>query len=253
MWSPMWLSENGLGLLSFKLTFGEIALWNQTGLFAGPFLAGFLVRFWLQGRQGVRELWRQTFHWKAYPLSYLTALIGVPVAIICAYIFTSGIDVLAGPFIVFVPLYILFFIGGPLQEEPGWRGVALPLMQQRWHPLTAAFFLGIVHCFWHTPLFFVEDWDSDGLGISHLASYFVLVVALSVVLCWLANREQGNILTAIIAHNGVNWGLMTVGEPANLWPAALALVLLALLVAVFRGPRLDAQEPLNHKVQPIEK
>lgn len=236
----MWLSQNGLGLIPVKLSFGEVALWNQAGLFAGPFLAAFLVSFWLRGRRGVRELWSRMFHWKAHPATYVVALVGVPLVIICAYVFIFGVGVAAGSLSAVIPLYLLFFIGGPLQEEPGWRGVALPLMQRRWHPLVAAVLLGIVHCCWHAPLFLVDDWDSDGFGVSHLASYFVLVLALSIVLSWLANFNRGNIVTAIIAHNGVNWGLMFVGEPANLWPAALALVALALVIVLFRGPLLDA-------------
>ncbi|MDO4686373.1 MAG: hypothetical protein Q4A92_07465, partial [Corynebacterium sp.] len=105
LWSPMWLSQNGLGLIPVKLSFGEVALWNQAGLFAGPFLAAFLVSFWLRGRRGVRELWSRMFHWKAHPATYVVSLVGVPLVIICAYVFIFGVGVAAGSLSAVIPLY----------------------------------------------------------------------------------------------------------------------------------------------------
>jgi membrane protease YdiL (CAAX protease family) len=45
---------------------------------------------------------------------------------------------------------ITLFIG-PVGEEFGWRGVALPLLQRRFAPLWASLILGTIWGVWHLP------------------------------------------------------------------------------------------------------
>ncbi|MEV0581285.1 CPBP family glutamic-type intramembrane protease [Nonomuraea sp. NPDC050310] len=125
-----------------------------------------------------------------------------------------------------------------MQEEPGWRGVALPHLQRRLHPLPAALLLGVVHCFWHALLFLIREWDTARSDPGQLLAYLVLTVSLSVVLSWLTNGSGGSLLLAILGHNSVNWALFAVatltGHPvATTWPAALGLTLLAVVAARF--------------------
>jgi membrane protease YdiL (CAAX protease family) len=49
-------------------------------------------------------------------------------------------------------LVLVLLIGGPLGEEPGWRGYALPILQRRFGPVTGALVLGLVWAVWHLPL-----------------------------------------------------------------------------------------------------
>lgn len=49
-------------------------------------------------------------------------------------------------------LYVLV-LGGPLGEELGWRGYALPLLQRAHEPLWATAVLGVTWAVWHAPLF----------------------------------------------------------------------------------------------------
>jgi membrane protease YdiL (CAAX protease family) len=43
-------------------------------------------------------------------------------------------------------------LDGPLGEEPGWRGYALPQLQTGRAPLGAALILGLFVALWHLPL-----------------------------------------------------------------------------------------------------
>jgi len=45
-------------------------------------------------------------------------------------------------------------LGGPLFEEPGWRGFALPRLEARFGPLCASMLLALLWVGWHLPLFF---------------------------------------------------------------------------------------------------
>jgi membrane protease YdiL (CAAX protease family) len=51
-------------------------------------------------------------------------------------------------------------LGGPLFEEPGWRGFALPRLESRFGPLRASLILGTVWAAWHLPLFLYPGWSS---------------------------------------------------------------------------------------------
>lgn len=130
--------------------------------------------------------------------------------------------------------FVVFLVGGPLQEEPGWRGFALPRLQQRLQPTAAAIVLGVVHCVWHAPLFLTREWDTPRRSPLDLLAYLLLVVSLSVVLAWGSNSARGSLLPAILGHNSVNWTLtmlpvVTGRSIDSVWPAALGLSALALM------------------------
>ncbi|WP_420028571.1 CPBP family intramembrane glutamic endopeptidase [Halorussus lipolyticus] len=53
--------------------------------------------------------------------------------------------------LVFVSFVTIALIGGG-NEEPGWRGFALPKLQERYAPVPATLILGVVWAFCHLPL-----------------------------------------------------------------------------------------------------
>lgn len=254
-WSPWWLSASGLGLLQFRLPLGAIVVVNQVGLFAGPFLASMLVHRVLYGSTRAREFLRRIFQFRTGWRALAMALIAVPAVIVVAYLLLGGrvVDGFAASSIVAVVVtYVVYLLGGPIQEEPGWRGTALPLLQGNLGPVGAAVVVGVLHTFWHTPLFFTEEWDTARGDAGQLVAYLVAVVSLSVVLTWIWNRSRGSVLPAILAHNGLNWALllssMLLGEEiADTWPAALAMLALAVAVIVWTRGRLglDGQAQLT--------
>jgi uncharacterized protein len=59
-----------------------------------------------------------------------------------------------------VPLFfanflLVFIAGGPLGEEFGWRGYALPAMQEYMSWRSASLLLGTIWGIWHLPLLFL--------------------------------------------------------------------------------------------------
>lgn len=246
-WSPWWLSRSGLGVLPLQLPFSAITGINQLGLFAGPFAAALIVSRVADGREGLRLLLRRVTQWRADPLWYVLALVAIPLAAALCYLFLSA-DALTFPGEIggvglLLASYIIYLLGGPLQEEPGWRGFALPRLQERLHPVAAALALGVVHCFWHAPLFLTAEWDTPRQGPGQFLAYLVMVVSMSFVLSWLANGSGGSVMLAILGHNSINWALLTVGEligepVANTWPAAVGLSVLALIAIIGTRGRL---------------
>jgi membrane protease YdiL (CAAX protease family) len=260
LWSPWWLSRSGVGVLPFELPFVAVAGVNQLGLFAGPFASALLVTRVVEGRGGASRLLRRLAQWRAHPFWHVLALVLIPAAAGLGYLWLPGATVtLDGGVIaglgVLTGTYLTYLLGGPLQEEVGWRGFALPRLQARLSPVAAALALGVVHCLWHAPLFLTAEWDTARGGPSQFLAYLLLVVSLSIVLSWLSNGSRGSVLLAILGHNGVNWALFAAGALAGRavddnWPAALGLAALAIItIAVTRGrlgcraTRADGGEP----------
>ena len=99
-------------------------------------------------------------------------------------------------FIFFLPN----LIGGPLGEEGGWRGYALPRLQRRFNPATSSIILGFLWANWHLPLI-----------VNHVYNvtwwqFVLLTIAASIFLTFTYNISNGNILSAIAVHGVYNVG-----------------------------------------------
>ncbi|WP_419319082.1 lysostaphin resistance A-like protein [Caulobacter sp. ErkDOM-E] len=143
-------------------------------------------------------------------------------------------DVLvATPLILFTTAQILTN-SGPLGEELGWRGYALPRLLDRWPPLIAGGALGVIWTIWHIPAFLFSGIVATPL--SDLGWYALGTVALSLLMTWLFLRTRGSVLIAgIIPHFVIN-GLGVVGAWRTRPAEAIALALLAMALFVFWPP-----------------
>ncbi|MEV8135583.1 CPBP family intramembrane glutamic endopeptidase [Microbacterium aurantiacum] len=200
------------------------------------------------GVEACASFWRRLVQWRARLLWWALALAAIPLAAGIGYLLRPGTTFVAeeggaAMLGLLTSTYLIYLLGGPIQEEPGWRGFALPRLQQRLHPVTAALLLGVIHCFWHAPLFLTDEWDTARQEPSQYLAYLILVVSLSFVLSWLYNGSRGSVLMVILGHNGVNWALFTVGALTGLvaasnWPAALGLAGFAIVAIIATRGRL---------------
>ena len=113
--------------------------------------------------------------------------------------------------LLFLLPVILVTDTGPLGEEFGWRGFALPRLLQRQRPLAAALILGVIWWAWHLPTFFIPALSQSRLSI---AIFLVNTVALSVIMTWLYQRTRGDLLLMILVHLAANY-CGAIGIPFN--------------------------------------
>ena len=100
-------------------------------------------------------------------------LVGVPVIVLLGAIVVPGVlgsfQPLIVPLLVGYPLAFAttFFLGGPLGEEPGWRGFALPRLQGRSGPLVGSLILGVLWALWHLPTVLERGVDTAPTACEH--------------------------------------------------------------------------------------
>jgi membrane protease YdiL (CAAX protease family) len=115
---------------------------------------------------------------------------------------------------------------GPLGEELGWRGYALPRLLMKWNALTASIVLGLVWTLWHVPAFFLAG--VMGQSFSGFGWWALDTFGFTVVITWLFLRANGNVLVAgLIPHFVIN-GMGAVGAWLSRPAEAVALALVAL-------------------------
>lgn len=201
------------------------------GAFAGPTLAAFIVTAVQSGRTGVRQLLGRYVQWRAGIQWYLLVLFGPLLALTVGAIPFLGLSILSAfidnaPQIAsfYLPVLVVGIILGPLWEEPGWRGFALPRLQQRSGSVAGSVILGLLWSLWHLPAF-LGGWLGP-LTLSTFTSQLLGTVASSIIITWVYNNTRGSLLLMILFHASFNAALAYGGRilPTPLPAATASLV-----------------------------
>jgi uncharacterized protein len=166
----------------------------------GPLVAALVVIGVAEGSRGYRDLGARMIRWRVGWIWWCVAL-GTPLAVL-ALAATANVTIWGAPAPVLAEvswaglaaaLAVRFVnpLDGPLGEEPGWRGYALPLLQADRAPLAAGLVLAPVVALWHLPLV------TSGL-LAPIA--LVVTFAITLVYVWLFNRTGGSVLMTLAFH-----------------------------------------------------
>lgn len=181
----------------------------------GPTVAGIVMTGVVAGKEGLLRLRQRIRQWRIGGLWYLLILLGIPALLLLGIVVQpgtlAGFQGLTPALLVSYPLTFvaIFFGGGPLGEEIGWRGFALPRLQPRYGPLWGTLLLGVLWTFWHLPDFLTPaQGGGPGTGLAtfltNLSIFMLLVLSLAIILTWIFNHTRGSIFAALLAHAGVN-------------------------------------------------
>jgi len=245
------------GLLWVGATFTLQPQWVGTVIMTasafGPSLAGVITVALFDGPLGLKRwikqclLWRIGWGWYAIaafaPLSIMVSALALHAAM--------GGTVPPSPAAGSLWLSALIFgqillLGGPLGEEFGWRGYALPALTHgvgwRW----ASLVVGSVWALWHLPLFFIPGMAQANMP---MALFMASSVALSVIFARLSVNTRFSVLPAIVLHWSVNagsWAIPVTPHGGVMLPYYLVMGLLfifAVLVFLNPGPVPSKESP----------
>ncbi len=220
--------------------------------------AGIILAAVEGGKRAVRELLRRVLIWRVGLGWWLFALLFpvVPTtgALYLAALFgKQAIDWtgIAPLYNLFPVLFLLIAFAG-LGEEFGWRGSAVPRLQNRYNALLTSLIIGVLHAVWHTPLFFVEGVIQHTMAqevgfVPAFLGYSVFILALAIQLTWLFNNTKGSVLLVAVYHGAVNaWnGYIDIyrGQMAGIYAYTALMIVVSIIVVIVYGPK----NPLTHK------
>ena len=175
----------------------------------GPLAAALMVIGLAEGRAGFRAWGRRLIRWRVGWVWYAVALLLPPLMALVTGFANMALGAPApglaqvtwsGLLAVFA-VRLVNPLDGPLGEEPGFRGYALPLLQARWAPLRSAALLGVVVALWHVPLVVFGQLSLIGLPTTFAITFLYV---------WLFNRTGGSVLLTYLFHDAQ--GTFTVGS-----------------------------------------
>lgn len=226
----------------------------------GPSVAAAVLIVARRGWAGLRFELAEQWKWHL-PFSFWVLILFAPALMVITAIFVAqGLGAPEGqwqdPSQLFLTLPVFLYVlilGGPLGEEFGWRGFALPHLEQRIHPTAAVVLLGLVWGLWHLPLFWVEGTIQQQ---TPLTAFLAQTTVTSVIYGWLWNATRS--LPAVIAiHATTNTtvGLLPVlpeaaGSLIPLWTAISLAAGLALVLIVWTKGRLGYARTLRSNTVP---
>jgi membrane protease YdiL (CAAX protease family) len=202
IWIPLVASRYDLG--PFAIAEGTSNLVHLLGVLM-PATVAIVLTARSEGRLGVGRLlgrlriWRVGWRWWA---AAVVAPPGLAVAIGLGWNLAGGsppvqpVDDLA---VGLLAVNAVFLLIASLGEEIGWRGVALPGLEQRGTALRASLVLGLLWATWHLPFWMLQD-ATDQFGVGYLVLNVLFIVAGTVYITWFFNHTRFSILLPVAFH-----------------------------------------------------
>jgi membrane protease YdiL (CAAX protease family) len=253
------ISENGNLVLFFLIAFAwswffwmlQICGFNLYLAPFGPFIAAFLLTYFQEDNEGVKKLLRKGSDPRIGKIWYIPALFLWPFitgfSILVASLTGDSIPelvMLSQPWLILWNFVYIFFLGGPLQEEFGWRGYALSRLQLRHSALVSSVVLGVIWAVWHLPLNLMY-WlgPQYEVGIAMFLSTVILFVFVSILFTWLYNNTGGSIFAALIFHTMLNLSTYVVfpvfeTETGPTYYFFLIIVVAIIILSIFGAKRM---------------
>lgn len=238
-WAIWW----GMASMSLGIATSGGAVLNIVAL-SGPSIAAIILSAALGGGALGRlldgfSIARASAKWVIVALVLPLAMIVVAIAV---SVLASGAPT---PVITIALLGVLatefvriLFLGGPLGEELGWRGFALPRFQARRTAYQASLLLGVIWGLWHIPLYFVPgtgQFDTISGGTSPafaIGAFVVWTIGLSILFTWLINETRGSLIVVILFHASINLGAFVPAAVGSTGAASFMYAIATWIVAL---------------------
>jgi len=180
----------------------------------GPFISAMVTIRTFEGKEKLKSWLQMIFRFKIPWYLYLAGAFLIPILIgalqYLAYRVLGGVPVpgSADPWYWYLASLIptMLLTGG--NEEPGWRGYALPVLNKLTTPILAGLILGVMHSLWHLPL--MADYQTN------IFWYAFNLIPLTFLFNWFYQQSRGSVWPVMLFHAGTNVIGSFIPVPMNL-------------------------------------
>lgn len=221
--------------------------WHFLGAL-GPISAAFIVTAVATGRPGISEFLGRLLNWQVGLVWLLTSifspfllfLLAVLIARFTGNSWANFSKLASGEYATFAWIggSLLSAVAYGIGEEAGWRGFALPRLQQKHTALMATFLLSVFWALWHAPMFLYRF----EFGIGQVVGFFVGMFAGAIWLTFLYNSTDGSTLMVVFWHtswNIVNIIGLVVSIEVVAYMSTMVIVAAILIVMIGKPARLS--------------
>ena len=238
--------------LSDRMTemFGELT--GQHPLFFlavySPAIAAFIIVTYNGGAESLRRFFTRLLFWRCSPAWYVFLIIGIPLLFFGGSALKGNLFAEPFPFSSIQSLIAalaLTAIKGPV-EEFGWRGLALPLLQQKFAPIWSGLILGFIWGLWHLPAFLLSGTPQSAWSFT---PFFTGSVAASLIVTALFNASRGSILLSALFHFQLNNPIWPDAQPYDMFTFVAAAIL---VVWINRKTMFDRKGAVKKVIPQVE-
>ena len=253
LWAPLALGSLGIIPFPDKLMSTVRIPVIMLGAF-GP-LAGALNSIHRENGKGSTRKYLQGFldlklGWKAYIFPVIifggSTFIAWFLPELCG---ENRLQMLLPSFWIFIPcLVFMVFVGGG-QEELGWRGYALPILEEKFGIWFANIILGVIWAVWHIPTWFIT-----GTTQSHMnfGGFVLLMTGYSFIFSWIRKISGSRPFSGLYAHGLANaiiplmptFNMQGGVTQPRFWIWVIMTLIIGIVITAFRKTK-----PLNHSGQ----
>jgi membrane protease YdiL (CAAX protease family) len=179
----------------------------------GPSILGVVLHYRYRRNENNDEFWKSLVDFRRVsPGWWILLLFAYPLiaglACLLSLAFGQGLpgasllkQIIQNP-VLLLPNLVQFLVAGPLAEELGWRGFALPRMFERMGKITASLLLSLIWWAWHLPLFFFPGSTHFKFGwfTPEFWLFLATVVALGLVIGLAYGSNRNSLLAAVTMH-----------------------------------------------------
>jgi membrane protease YdiL (CAAX protease family) len=200
-------------------------------------LSALVVTALVDGRPGLRALWRRSVRWRVG--RWWLAVVAILGAGAVALVATGGVataDALTGYAGVarawgpLATLAFVFLVNG-VGEELGWRGFAVERLATRHSLVATALIVALAWAPWHLPLFFLTE-SFQAFTAAEVVGWSIGLTAGSVVLAWLYRGSGGSVLLVSVWHTAFNLASATPAASGAVAATSSTLVMVAAVAIV---------------------
>ncbi|OGD54189.1 hypothetical protein A3K80_07585 [Candidatus Bathyarchaeota archaeon RBG_13_38_9] len=199
------------GILDQTLS-GPLFMYVVLVTLSGPIVAGILTTIFVYGKNGLHDIvsrlrrWRVAVRW--YAIAILTGPLSVFATLFVLSIFSPAFIpgiLTAGDKASLVALALIVGLIGPICEELGWTGFAIPHLRKRYSIFATGLIVGVLWGFWHfiSNLYGVRT-SSGNVPLTLFMSVilFSFLPPYRVLMTWVYDHTK-SLFMAIIMHSSL--------------------------------------------------